>query len=57
MTPHSQPQRQHGLAAVDSVRASQKKVEEEDENMFHFVSYWWIRRTLHFPKLTRCQSI
>ena len=49
---HFQPQRQHGLAAVDSVRANQKKVEEEDENMFHLVSYWWVRRTQYITLIS-----
>ena len=50
MTPHSQPQRQHGLAAVDSVMGSRKKEWEDDAYMFHLVSYKWFRRTQYIPR-------
>ena len=46
------------MATVDSIRASQKKVEEEEENenIFHFVCYWWFRKTQLYSHLFDLQD-
>ena len=36
---------------VTKQRGRKKKEREENEHMFHLVSYWWFRRTQYIPEL------
>ena len=44
------------MATVDSIIASQKNVEEENENIFHFIYYWWFMKTLLYSHLDDLQD-
>ena len=44
------------MATVDSIMASHKNLEEENENIFHFVCYWWFRKTRLYSRLVDLQD-